>query len=148
MGTTTFSARRPALLVPPGFFFLLCLLVLVYAPDIGTRLFFLVMTLLAGLWFARCWRSAVVVSDGGVVLRGQLRSSRFAWEQIEVAETTRMTTGSPLAAWVPYVALQLQLVGGRVRTFPELAARQRSDRTMVQIVVQAINERNTGHRNS
>jgi hypothetical protein len=127
-------------------FFALSLIVLLATPNLGTRLFYVVMTALTGVWLIRCWRSAVVLSDDGVLLRGQFRTSRYSWDHVEGATTGRMRTASPLAGRFPYVNLVLRLQEGRVRVFPELAVRGGRHGSLVDVVANEITDRATGRR--
>ena len=141
MPDKSFAVRRPALVLPSGSLFGLCLIALTGIPDIGGRLFLLPIALLTGLWFERCCRLAVIMSDAGVTFRGQLRSRRYAWGQIETAGTGPLQTISPLASSRPYVNLELRLAGGKVTRFPELAAPRSSDQRLIQTVASEINRR-------
>lgn len=135
-----YPARRLGPLLGPSFFFALSLVCL-SSPGVGTRLFFVAMAFLTGLWFSRCWRSAVVLCGRGVLLRGQVRTSLYPWDQVQGASAAGLRTGSPLRGRLPYVNLVLQLTGGRSRAFPELAAPARSGNSVVTVVAREITAR-------
>jgi hypothetical protein len=126
------------LVVPPGLFLALCVIVLVGADKTGTRVFFAFMTLATGYWFLRCWRAAVEVDESGVVLRGQSRTRRLQWTEIEQAIMLRMRSASPLSARFPYVCLGVRLTNGEVRRFDDLAA-PAARLARVEAAIQAIN---------
>jgi hypothetical protein len=110
------------------------------APNTGTRIFYLVMTTLTGYWFLRCWRAGVVLDDAAVVLRGQIRTRRVAWADIDSPTLLTMRTASPLKAKFPYMSLGLRLKNGRVVRFDDLAA-PGSHPVRVEMVVTAIAQR-------
>jgi len=134
----THSARRLAILFGPGFFFLLSVIVLAASPEAGTRVFYVFMTIITGYWLVRCWRAELQITDAGVVLRGQARTRRYAWGDIEEAVVVRMRSASPFAASFPYVTVGLRLKSGRLQRFSDLSAPQRHPER-VQGAVQDIN---------
>jgi len=49
------------------------------------------------------------------MFRGQLRTSRYAWDEIKAAALVRLRTVSPLSGLFPYVKLASQLQAGDKR---------------------------------
>lgn len=141
-----FRTRRLGLLLPSAFFFFFSLVILLEAPNWGSRIFYLVLTALCGLWLFRCWRSSVSLSDEGVVLRGQFRTSRYPWDEIQGATVVRMRTASPLAGMFPYLNLALQLSGGKIRPFNEMAAPAR--RSQIDVIAEQITSEAAARRQS
>lgn len=122
MTPTTFRVRRLFGWLPAAFFFALSAIVLAGTPNVGTRVFYVGMTLLTGVWLVRCWRVAVEITESGVTVRGSLRTSRFPWSDIVEATLAPMKSASPLSRRWPYVALALRLHDGRARRFDDISA--------------------------
>lgn len=133
-----FSTTRVWVWAPPAFFFLLSLVVALAAPDPGTRIFYLAMTLGAAYWLVRSLRVGVEVSPGVVAVHGQLRTRRFALEDIRGARVAPMRTASPIYRFFPYVALEVELRDGKTRHFDEISARE-SDRGAIDAIAKTIN---------
>lgn len=144
------STRRLGLWLPPTFFFGLALLIFVGIPEGGSRVFYAILTLAMGYWLVRAWRVGVDMTDDDLVVRGQLRTHRFAWARVRGAAVEPMRTASPLQRVWPYVALEVELEDGLSRQFEEVSAAA-SDRSTVQRVADEINGRagsrgSRGHR--
>jgi hypothetical protein len=122
MPVEVFHARGWQLRAPPVPFFLLSAVVLAAAPNIGTRVFYVLMTVATGYWLVRSWRAAVELGHHGLVLRGQVRTRRFSWPDIAEATILAVRTRSPLSGAFPYLCLGLRLSDGRLVHFDELAA--------------------------
>ena len=122
MKPTKFRVRRLFGWLPAAFFFALCVTVLAAASDLGTRLFYIPMTLLTGLWLVRSRRVSVQTTEDGLTVRGSLRTRRFARSDVTEAELVPMRTRSPFASRWPYVALSLRLRDGRTLRFEDVSA--------------------------
>jgi hypothetical protein len=142
--TIAYPARRFGLLAGPLFFVALSLIVLAGSRDLGTRLFYAVLTVLSGGWLVRAWRSAVILSDEAVRFRGQVRTRDFRWSEIAGASVGPMATMSPLRGRFPYVDLVIELRDGKRRAFPELAAPEHSPDSLPRIVAAEISRRAAG----
>ena len=118
----TFLARGWHLLLPSGGFFAFCALLFAAAPDLGGRIFYGFMALATGCWFFRCWRSAVVIDNDGLVFRSQARTKRLPWHDIASTSVVPVRTASPLATWFPYVCVGVELRDGRRIQFDDLVA--------------------------
>jgi len=139
------DVRRAVLWLPPGFFFFLCLTCSLSIQDSSARVFYGVLSVLTGTWLVRCLRAAVIISDDGVILRGQLRTSKYSWDEIEGATVVRMRTASPLADSFPYVNLALQLSGGRLEPFAEMAASAKKRNQVDELAEQIKNRAKVWH---
>lgn len=133
-----FSTTRVWVWAPPAFLFLLSLTVALAAPDPGTRIFYLAMTLSTGYWLVRSLRVGVEVTPEVVAVHGQLRTRRFALEDIRGARVAPMRTASPFYRFFPYVALEVDLRDGGTRHFDEISARK-SDRGAIDAIASSIN---------
>ena len=132
------STTRFWVWAPPACFFLLSLIVAVAAPDPGTRLFYLAMTLGTGYWLVRSLRVGVELASEIVVVHGQLRNRRFAMEDVRSARVAPMRTASPFYRFFPYLALELELGDGTTRHFDEVSARE-GDRATIDAIADSIN---------
>jgi hypothetical protein len=142
-----YRTRRLGLLLPSGFFFIFSLIILLESPNWGSRIFYLVLTALCGVWLFRCWRSCVALSDEGVVLRGQFRTSSYLWDGIQGATVAQMRTASPLASRLLYLNLVLQLAGGKIRPFSEMAAPAKR-RSQLDVIAKQITSEAAARRQS
>lgn len=131
------SARRAWLLIPPGFVVLFAMVVLLAAPDAGTRVFYAVLTVVTGLWLFRSWRAGVDVTTDGVVFRGQFRTRSFEWREIASASVEPMKSASPLSDSFPYVCVGVRLTSGAIRRSDLAASARRPE--PVQAAVDDIN---------
>lgn len=132
------STGRLGVWLPPAFFLGFALLLFIASPELGSRLFYAVFSLATGYWLVRARRVGIDVTEAGLEIRGQVRTHRFAWEEVRSAALEPMRTASPLQRVVPYVALVIELTDGRSRQFEEVSAAA-SDRSKVQRVADVIN---------
>lgn len=132
------STTRPGVWLPAALFFGFLLLLAVASPELGSRLFYAVLTGAAGYWLFRARRVGLDITDDGLAIRGQVRTHRFGWDEVRGAALEPMRTASPLQRAVPYVALVIELTDGRSRQFEEVSAKA-SDRSRVQRVADLIN---------
>lgn len=137
-----FEVRRLGTWLPPFAFGSFSLLLVVAAPDGGSRAFYAVLAAVMSYWFVRSWRVAVELRDDELVVRGQIRTRRYRWSEIRGAGIAPMRTMSPFAARWPYVALELDIADGR-RQFEEISASE-SHRSKIESIAAAIDARVSG----
>jgi hypothetical protein len=85
MDNTTFRVRRLGLWLPAALFFGLSLILVASAPHLGTRVFYAAMALVTGVWLIRCCRASVETLEAGLIVRGQVRTRRFSWNEVAAA---------------------------------------------------------------
>jgi hypothetical protein len=131
---------RPSLWLPPAFFFGFSVVFLIGSPEVGSRVFYVLLAAASGYWLVRARRARVELTDDGLTVFGLTRTRRMAWADIRHATAEPMRTGSPFKKWLPYVALTLEFSDGRVRQIEEVAAAA-SHRATVDSIVAAVNDR-------
>lgn len=125
--------------LPPAFFFGFSVIVALAAPDIGQRIFYVLLALVTGYWLVRSLRVRVEISAEAIAAFGQLRTRRYPIAVVRGARAEPMRTASPLYRFAPYVALTLDFESGESRHFDEISVRQRDQEALDRIVT-SINE--------
>jgi PH (Pleckstrin Homology) domain-containing protein len=142
--TVTYPARRSGLRAAVLLFFGFSLIVLAGSHDLGTRIFYAILTVLMGTWLVRVWRLAVILAPEAVRFRGQVRTRDFRWSDVAGASVGRMATMSPLSGRFPYINLVIELRDGKRRTFQEFAAPENRMDSVPRIVAAEISRRASG----
>ncbi|WP_282204005.1 hypothetical protein [Kitasatospora fiedleri] len=110
------------ILVGAGLVFLVLSAAGLTGPSVGSRVFFVVLTVLSAVWCFRAARMGLVIDQDGVVERSIGRSLRTPWQEVE---TVAVRAGRRADA-ADYWLVELRLRDGRVLPVGGTGSRTRS----------------------